>query len=402
MRITTNMTYQSSMKALQKASERLDTASEQMTTGNKFNTSGEDPTGMAQKLSLTSKIAAYQQYNTNGSLLDSSLSLEGTVLDSFVTTIQSAQTLVQSSVNGSLSADDKKSIATELTELQKQLYDLMNTQNADGEYIFAGNQSQTQPFTIDSSGNYVYQGDNGQRSIQVAPSVQIDSNDSGLAIFQQVATRRTASTTDSNFTVAVDSQSNFNSFYKSSYDFTTTANNTFNLVTVAGSPDQYQITDSSGTTLQSGDFVQGEAISFNGLSLTVDAAAGSSQSFSLDAPQNDNILNTLSDMIEALNNSDSLTDDEWSSIVADTETHLTNTLDKVNITLGAVGGRQNNLDQIMTSNSSLETISSEAKANVSEVDLYEVVSKVAQEQNALTMAQTAFAQVNQSTLFDYI
>ena len=139
MRITTNMSYQNSMRSLQKASERLDKASNQMTTGDKFTTAGEDPTGMAQKLSLTSQIEAFRQYNTNGSLLDSSLTLEGTILDSVTTNLQSAYTLTQKAVNGAMSDSDKKSIASELEQLQNQLYDLMNSKNADGEYIFGGN-----------------------------------------------------------------------------------------------------------------------------------------------------------------------------------------------------------------------------------------------------------------------
>ena len=98
----------------------------------------------------------------------------------------------------------------------------------------------------------------------------------------------------------------------------------------------------------------------------------------------------------------SLTDEEWASTIADVQTHINNTLDRVGITQGAVGGRQNNLDQIMNSNSSLQTITSEAKANVSEIDLYEAISNVFLQENALTMAQQAFAKVNKSTLFDYL
>lgn len=404
MRITTNMTYQNSTRALQKASERLDKASEQMTTGNKFTTAGEDPTGMAQKMSLSSKISAFQQYNTNGGLLDSSLTLEGTILDSATTNLQSAYTLVQKSVNGTMSDSDKKSIASELEQLQSQLYDLMNSKNADGEYIFGGNQSQTQPFIKDVNGKYIFQGDTGQRLTQVAPSVQIAENDSGLSVFQQVATRRTASadTGSNNLTVSVSSQSEFDAFYKNNYQFGSTGNNSYSIVTDGTvTPAQYTINDSGGNPLQTGDYIQNTAIIFNGLSLTPDVAAGGSQSFSLDTPKNDNILNTLSDMIAELKNPSGNTA-TFSKIVADSQTHITNALNQVDITQGAVGGRQNNLDQIMSSNSSLKTITTEAKANVSEIDLYEAISNVSQQETALTMAQQAFAKVNQSTLFDYL
>lgn len=402
MRITTNMSYQNSMRSLQKASERLDKASNQMTTGDKFTTAGEDPTGMAQKLSLTSQIEAFRQYNTNGSLLDSSLTLEGTILDSVTTNLQSAYTLTQKAVNGAMSDSDKKSIASELEQLQNQLYDLMNSKNADGEYIFGGNQSQTQPFLKNSSGEYIFQGDTGQRMIQVAPAVQIAANDSGLSVFQQVATRRTISTTASDLSIGLTSQSEFDSFFRNQYDFTTPANNQYTISTTA-SPDQYQITGNNGYT-QSGDYIPGEAINFNGVSLTMTAAAGSgpAQQFTLDAPTNDNVLNSLNTMIDKLRNASSLTEEEWAATVADIQTHINNTLDRVDITQGAIGGRQNNLEQIMVSNSSLETIASEAKANVSEIDLYEAISNVVLEVNALSAAQQAFAKVNQSTLFDYL
>lgn len=403
MRVTTNMSYQSSMRALQKASERLDKASEQMTTGDKFATAGEDPTGMAQKLSLTSKITAFQQYSVNGSLLDSSLTLEGTILDSVTTNLQSAYTLTQKSVNGAMSDSDKKSIASELEQLQTQLYDLMNSKNADGEYIFGGNQSQTQPFVKNDVGDYEFKGDTGQRMIQVAPSVQIAANDSGLSVFQQVATRRTVSSaTATDLTIGVSSQSEFDSFFRNQYDFKIPANNQYTISTTA-SPDQYQITGNNGYT-QTGDYIPGEAINFNGVSLTMTAAAGSgpAQQFTLDAPTNDNVLNSLNKMIEALKNSSALTEEEWTSTVANVQTHINNTLDRVGITQGAVGGRQNNLDQVLTSNASLEVIATEARANVAEIDIYEAISNVFQQENALTMAQQAFSKVHSSTLFDYL
>ena len=107
-------------------------------------------------------------------------------------------------------------------------------------------------------------------------------------------------------------------------------------------------------------------------------------------------------MIDKLRNASSLTEEGWAATVADIQTHINNTLDRVDITQGAIGGRQNNLEQIMVSNSSLETIASEAKANVSEIDLYEAISNVVLEVNALSAAQQAYAKVNTSTLFDYL
>jgi len=72
------------------------------------------------------------------------------------------------------------------------MFDLMNSKNSSGEFIFGGNQSKTQPYIKDANGKYIYQGDPGQRNIQVSPTVQIAANDSGQDLFEIVATRRTA------------------------------------------------------------------------------------------------------------------------------------------------------------------------------------------------------------------
>jgi flagellar hook-associated protein 3 FlgL len=403
MRITTNMLYQKSISSLQSASERLSKASDQVNTGEKFSSAGEDPVGMSQKLSLNSKIEQYKQYTTNGGLLNSSLSLEETALTSVNNSMMSAYTLMQQSNNSTLSNTDKASIASQLEALQKQLYDQMNSKNADGEYIFGGNQSQTAPFSDNGSGTYIYQGDSGQRKIQVSSSVQIASNDSGASVFQSIATARTASASNSsNFNVSVSDPSQFESYYGTNYDYGNTANNTFSVSTTIGSPDQYSIIDSGGNTLQTGDYKQGTAFNYQGLALTLNVAAGSpTETFSLDAPKNDNILNTLSKAIAALKDS-TTTSSVFSDMVSTTETHLNNAMEKVNTTLGDVGGRMNSLDNISSSNDSLTSLSKTAKANVSEVDIYEAYSNLTKEQNALTTAQKAYTYVNKSTLFDYI
>ncbi|MGL4755171.1 MAG: flagellar hook-associated protein FlgL, partial [Aeromonadaceae bacterium] len=156
MRITTNMIYDRNIYSLNSANERLNTAYQQLQTGNKFQTAGEDPAGMSQKMALTKEIDLFKQYGVNGSLLENSLGHEETVLTSLNNAMLSAQTLIQKSNNGSISMEDRKSIASELEGLQQQMFDLMNSKNSQGEYIFGGNQSKTQPYVRDTNGKFIY------------------------------------------------------------------------------------------------------------------------------------------------------------------------------------------------------------------------------------------------------
>lgn len=401
MRITTNMIYDRNIYSLTNTNERLDKAYQQLQTGNKFQTAGEDPAGMSQKMVLTKEIELFKQYGVNGSLLENSLGHEETVLASINSAMLSAQTLIQKSNNGAISLDDRKAIASELEGLQQQMFDLMNSKNSSGEFIFGGNQSKTQPYVKDSAGKYIYQGDPGQRNIQVSPTVKIAANDSGQDLFEIVATRRTASAVSANIKVGIGDQGNFDNFYTSNYN-PALPSNSYTVSTTIGPPDTYDIKDSGGNTLQSGNYSPGTKISFNGIELTLDQPAGGAvQQFNLDPPKNDNVLNGMSDFITALRDPAILAE-SFEQKVADATVHMKNSRLNIDYGLGELGGRMNSLEQVMNSNEGLSTLNAEARAKVSEVDLYEVISALSKEDAALSASQLSFSKISRLTLFDYI
>ncbi|TNI53827.1 flagellar hook-associated protein FlgL [Aeromonas dhakensis] len=401
MRITTNMVYDRNITSLNGANERLSTAYEQLMTGEKFKSAGEDPSGMSQKLALTKEIDLFKQYGVNGSLLENSLGHEETVLTALNTAMTSAQTLIQKANDSAVGYEDRQAIASELEGLQKQMFDLMNSKNSQGEYIFGGNQSKTQPFIQDASGNYIFQGDTGQRKIQVSPTVQIAANDSGFNLFEIVPTRRTSSAGSANIQVGVADQGHFDSFYRNNYD-PSLASNQYTVNTIAGTPDTYEIRDGGGTLLQSGDYVAGNKIPFNGLELTLSLpAGGAAQNFVLDPPQNNNILDGMSDFITALRDPN-ITPDTFQLKVADATAHMKNARLNVDQGLGEIGGRMNGLEQVMGSNEGLSTLNQQARAKVSEADLYEVIATLSKEDAALSATQLSFSKISKLTLFDYI
>ncbi len=56
----------------------------------------------------------------------------------------------------------------------------------------------------------------------------------------------------------------------------------------------------------------------------------------------------------------------------------------------------------MGSNEGLSTLNAEARAKVSEADLYEVISALSKEDAALSASQLSFSKISRLTLFDYI
>ncbi|MGL4932240.1 MAG: flagellar hook-associated protein FlgL [Aeromonas sp.] len=397
MRITTNMIYNRNLSSLSTSNQRIAAAYEQLDSGKKFKTAGEDPAGMSQKMALTHEIEQFQQYAINGNLLENRLGHQETVLDGINNAMLSAQTLIQKANNSALNTDDRKAIASELESLQQQMFDLMNNKNSQGEFIFGGHQSKNQPFVRDDEGNYTFQGDSGQQFVQVSSTVSIPANESGQGLFEMVATRNNASVTAGGLAIGMADQGAFDNFHRSNYDAGGT--NEFSITTQAGDPASYQILDANGDELQSGSFSADGKINFNGLELEI--TAGETASFALNRPKNDNILNTMSDFITTLRDPD-IPLDQFQDKAADISVHLNNARNNIDQGLGEMGGRLNMLDQVMSSNDSLKTLNINARAEVSEVDLYEVIANLAMEEAALSATQLSFSKISKMTLFDYM
>src|SRR5690606_31638399 len=107
-------------------------------------------------------------------------------LNSVVNVLQRIRELSVQAGGGALSPADRKAISQELGERENELLNLMNSRNARGEYLFSGFLGKTQPFLRNPDGTYSYQGDEGQRSLQVAGSTTVAINDNGRRLFENV------------------------------------------------------------------------------------------------------------------------------------------------------------------------------------------------------------------------
>ena len=121
-----------------------------------------------QLLRLNSTNAQYQQYVSNGQSARTPTSRSNRAHSTTsTTTLQSIRDLVVQA-NSTSNDADLKDIATQISALESQLQGAANSQNAQGEYLFAGYSTGTQPFVRGSSDSMRYVGDSGVRSVQIA------------------------------------------------------------------------------------------------------------------------------------------------------------------------------------------------------------------------------------------
>jgi len=186
MRISTLQAFNNGVNGIQRNYANATRTQEQISTGNRILTPADDPVASVRLLQLEQQQNVLGQYNSNLTAAKNSLTQEEVSLNSVNTILQRVRELAVQAGNGALSAEDRKSIAAELGEREDELLSLMNTRNARGEYLFSGFQGKTQPFVRGADGSYSYQGDEGQRKLQIASSLNIPISDSGKSIFENV------------------------------------------------------------------------------------------------------------------------------------------------------------------------------------------------------------------------
>lgn len=186
MRISSIQAFNNGVSGLGRNYSNLIRTQEQISSGNRILTPADDPVASVRLLQLEQQQAVLKQYSDNLTAAKNSLSQEETTLNSINTVMQRVRELAVRAGGGSLSAEDRNSIAKELAEREAELLNLMNSRNARGEYLFAGNLGKTEPFVRNPDGTYSYFGDEGQRSLQVASSSSVAINDNGKRLFESV------------------------------------------------------------------------------------------------------------------------------------------------------------------------------------------------------------------------
>ncbi|MGT8859269.1 flagellar hook-associated protein FlgL [Enterobacter sp.] len=166
MRISTQMMYEQSMRGVSNSQSLWLSYGEQMSTGKRVNRPSDDPIAASQAVVLSQAQTQNSQYALARSFATTKVSLEENVLTQVTSAIQSAQEKIVYAGNGTLSDNDRASLATDLKGIRDQLMNLANSTDGNGRYIFAGYKTEAPAFN-ETTGAY----DGGATPI----SQQVDS-----------------------------------------------------------------------------------------------------------------------------------------------------------------------------------------------------------------------------------
>jgi len=408
MRISTNQIYARSTNNLLDQQAKLNQLQNQL-NGTRVNSPSDDPIASAQIELMKQRLNSAQIYQNNSQNLNNALNLQDGVMGSTVSSIQSLMTLQTQAQNGVLSKSDRQALGVQAQKILDQLVGYGNSTGLSGEYIFSGSKSDTAAIsrTYNSSTNsydYSYNGDDKQRFQAISDSLQVAANDPGDGLFMNIpagngsfSIKQTANPNNGTVVASAGSVSDPLAFTPGDYTIT---------VNTAIPPNNVTILDNGGNPVTGSPFTyqSGEAISFNGMTITLTGAAADGQSFSLKTGENDSLFSTVQRMVDNLNAPYDTTAEKAAIQTENNQIfmQLNNSLTHFSNARADLGSRVNQLTSMGDVNDKTNLINQEVITQLQSSDIISVTSQFQLQLVSLKAAQQSFVQIQGLSVFNYI
>ncbi len=186
MRVSSSQFYQTGLHAINSQQSGLMHLYQQLGSTRRMITPADDPLAAAQAVNLGQSQALNQRFAENRSVARRNLGVEENTLFSMTSLLQSIKTSLIEAGNGTLSDEDRATLANVLAGGRNSLLGLANATDGNGQYLFSGSLGDVAAFQ-EEAGRIVYRGDNVQRDIQADPTRRIAGSDTGRDILERAA-----------------------------------------------------------------------------------------------------------------------------------------------------------------------------------------------------------------------
>lgn len=403
MRISTNTIFEMGSGKIGDMTLAMFKTQQQIASGLRILSPADDPVAAAAALGIDQAISINNQFATNRANLKSALSEEESVLQSVTTLLQSIKTSVVGAGNASMDDAQRQAYVTQLRNNFEELLGLANTRGANGDYLFGGYQVGVKPFT-ESANGAVYNGDQGQRMLQVGAARQLSSSDSGSSVFEGGMTgngRFQTSASNANTgsgLISTGSVTDLSQLTGAKYDITFS-------IDAAGAT-TYLVTQTPPPAIPATPqpYVSGQAITFDGMTFDIKGVPANGDTFSIEPSTNQSIFTTITDLLNVL--STSTTGEGGKTRLTNglsiANNNIDNALANISKVRTTVGTRLQEIENLDSVGSSLTLQYTDTLKQLQEIDPIEAYSRFTQQQFALDAAQKTFIKIAGLSLFNML
>ncbi|ATX77260.1 MULTISPECIES: flagellar hook-associated protein FlgL [Reinekea] len=414
-RISSYWVFNRPVNDMMRLQSSLNRTQEQISSGQGILSPSDDPVGAARVMQLDQEIALVSQYERNITLVTARLEQEEGVLAGVTSSIQRIRELTVQAGNAALYSDsDRIAIAQEVNSRVQELFNLTNSKDGSGEYLFSGFAGDKQSFVQNPGGGYLYQGDEGVRYVQVSRNSTVAASDTGKDAF-------------------LDIPANVPSFY--SYGNSQNTGQPPGVISQGITVNQAQLTDffpenavitfgneldmvppgpnitvrnkSDGRVIEGIEqraYKSGDSITFAGMNVSISGNPAPGDKFLVDTSEKQGLLVTVEKLAYALENFS--TASEFTAVydeaIFNSLENLDAALENVSQVRTRIGARINTTDNIANQHADNKLAAQDIRSSIGDLDYAEAVSRLQMEEFILKAAQQTFATVTKMSLFDFI
>ena len=415
MRVSSNFYVQRGLNNILEQQFKLAEIQEQIATGKRLNRPSDDPTGATQVLRLEQAMATTEQYQRNADFARNRLTLEEATLKNVQDSLLRVREIAVQGANSTLSDTDRFALAQEVRERLEELVGLANTRDANQEYLFSGYQVNTQPFTQNSDGTYVYSGDNGVRALQISSGRQMRDSDSGDAIFmnlkngngsfQVVADVANTGETIINHGQVIDPLTYNSTLQDHTVTFVTNGNGNVGYNVVGSVDGQIIPAPPLDATLDAPDYLSGATIQFNGIETGFSGTPLAGDSFSITSSTNESVFSSVEKLVTALEMptaSVGVSEAEALNLINQSLVEIDNAFENITQVRTSVGARLKTIDDQDNVNEAYKIELQATLSEIRDVDIAEAAVELQSRLVSLEAAQQSYARIQGLNLFDFI
>ena len=398
MRVTQSLEQSQFIAQIDALESNISTTQNQISSGLAFTTPAEDPAAAGEVDNYNQVLAQSQQYSANANAAQTSLNTEGTALAQVTSQLQSLRDLALEANSGTESSQNLAAIATQAQQIQQSLLSLANTQDGNGNYIFAGFDATTQPFALTATGAS-YSGDQGQLQVQIAAGQTVAAGDNGDAVFNQIKNG------NGTFSVAANSANTGSGIIGATTvsDPASYTGDSYSIQFTAA--DAYQVTDTTtNTVVTSGAYTSGQAITFSGLQVTLSGQPARGDIFAVSPSTNQSMFTTVQNLVTALQAgaSSPAGQTQLSNSIAGSVNDLDQALTQMSTVQASVGGRLDAITTQLSVATSQQTQLQQSIASLQGLNYASAITSLDSQNTTLSAAMQAFSLTQGLSLFKYI
>jgi flagellar hook-associated protein 3 FlgL len=408
MRVTQNLNQLNFISAMTTLEANLSKTQSQIATNLSFTTPSQNPVAAGAVNNYTQALSQSQQYDTNANSAQGRLSIEDNTLSQVQSALQSLRDLALQANSGTQSAQNRSAIATQATQIQATLVSLANTQDGTGEYIFGGFNTQTPPFALSAAGA-TYSGDQGQRQVQIAAGQTIPDSDNGATVFNNIRTG------NGTFTATAGAGNTGGGVLGA----TTVVNPAaydgkpfsiqFAAVPATGPvANTYSIIDSTGAVVPSASalpYTSGQAISFDGLQVTLTGQPATGDTFNVAPSTNQSVFTTVQNLVTALQGvatGTTASQAKLNNSVNNAINNIDQALDHTSTVRADIGGRLNSITTQLSVSGAQQIQLKTSISTLQSLDYASAITSLDEQNTTMTASMQAYTLTQGLSLFKFL